>query len=56
MIDDITLNKAAIVRRCVSRVTAEYQGNPSRLDDFTTQYSVVLNSKIMHPPSTTPTP
>ena len=43
MIDDITLNKAAIVRRCVFRVSEEYQGDPSRLDDFTTQDSVVLN-------------
>ena len=52
MIDDVTLNKAAIVRRCLSRVAEEYQGDSSRLDDFTTQDSVVLNPKIMHPPST----
>ena len=43
MIDDVTLNKAAIVRRCISRVQEEYQGDSSRLDDFTTQDSVVLN-------------
>ena len=43
MIDDVTLNKAAIVRRCLSRVAEEYRGDSSRLDDFTTQDSVVLN-------------
>ncbi len=43
MIDDVTLNKAAIVRRCISRVKEKYQGDPSRLDDFTAQDSIVLN-------------
>ena len=43
MIDDIDLNKAAIIRRCLTRISEEYRGNPSRLDDFTIQDSIVLN-------------
>ena len=43
MIDDVALNKAAIIRRCLKRVEEEYQGDPLRLDDFTIQDSVVLN-------------
>ena len=42
MIDDIDLNKAAIIRRCLKRISEEYRGNPSRLDDFTIQDSIVL--------------
>jgi uncharacterized protein YutE (UPF0331/DUF86 family) len=36
MIDDIDLNKAAIIRRCLGRIAEEYRGEPSSLDDFTT--------------------
>ena len=43
MIDDIDINKAAIIRRCLKRISEEYRGNPSRLDDFTIQDSIVLN-------------
>jgi uncharacterized protein YutE (UPF0331/DUF86 family) len=43
MIDDIDLNKAAIIRRCLKRISEEYRDNPSRLDDFTIQDSIVLN-------------
>lgn len=43
MIDDIDLNKAAIIRRCLRRIAEEYRNDPSRLDDFTIQDSVVLN-------------
>ena len=43
MIDDIDLNKAAIIRRCLKRISEEYRGNPSRLDDFTIQDSIILN-------------
>ena len=43
MIDDVTLNKAAILERCLRRITEEYQGNPSRLLDFTYQDAIVLN-------------
>ena len=43
MLDDVAINKSAIVRRCVTRVTEEYRGDPSRLEDFTIQDSIVLN-------------
>ena len=43
MIDDISLNKAAIIRRCLHRIAEEYRDDPSRLDDFTIQDSIVLN-------------
>ena len=34
MTDDVTLDKAAIIDRCLKRVREEYQGDPARLDDF----------------------
>lgn len=43
MIDDIDLNKAAIIRRCLQRISEEYRDDPGRLDDFTIQDSIVLN-------------
>ena len=43
MNDDISLNKAAIIRRCLARIAEEYQGAPQRLDNFTIQDAVVLN-------------
>lgn len=43
MIDDITLNKSAIIRRCIKRVVEEFRGDPARLEDFTIQDSIVLN-------------
>lgn len=50
MIDDIDLNKAAIIRRCLKRISEEYRGNPSRLDDFTIQDSIVSRASL--PPRT----
>ena len=43
MIDDVHLNKSAIIRRCLLRVREEYRNTPERLDDFTVQDSIVLN-------------
>lgn len=43
MIDDIDINKAAIIRRCLARVREEYADDPAALDDFTTQDSIILN-------------
>jgi uncharacterized protein YutE (UPF0331/DUF86 family) len=43
MMDDVALNKEAIVRRCLARVREELQGDLSRLDDFTIQDAIVLN-------------
>lgn len=41
--DDISINKAAIIRRCLSRVHEEYRDDPARLNDFTIQDSIILN-------------
>lgn len=43
MIDDIDINKAAIIRRCLARVRDELRTNPAALDHFTTQDAIVLN-------------
>jgi uncharacterized protein YutE (UPF0331/DUF86 family) len=43
MIDDVHLNKSAIIRRCLVRVRQEYRDDPSRLEDFTIQDAIILN-------------
>jgi uncharacterized protein YutE (UPF0331/DUF86 family) len=43
MTDDVALNKAAIVRRCLTRIAEELQGDVARLDNFTIQDAIVLN-------------
>ncbi len=42
--DDVVLNKAAVIERCLARVREVYAGDPSNLrDDLTRQDSIVLN-------------
>lgn len=43
MPDDILLNKAAIIRRCLARVREEYSGEPANLENLTRQDAMVLN-------------
>jgi len=44
MADDVLLNKAAIIERCLTRVAEEYEGHESELDtNFTRQDAIVLN-------------
>ena len=44
MVDDILLNKTAIIERCLKRIEEEYLGHESELEsDFTRQDSIVLN-------------
>ncbi len=44
MVDDVLLNKAAIIERCVARTREEYIKNPATFgDDFTRQDAAVLN-------------
>lgn len=43
MNDDISINKRAIIRRCLARIAEEYLNEPGRLDNFTTQDAVILN-------------
>lgn len=44
MVDDVVLNKAAIIERCILRVEDEYGGDSAALrGDLTRQDSIVLN-------------
>lgn len=44
MVDDVLLNKAATVERCLARIREEYSGHESTLEtDHTRQDSIVLN-------------
>lgn len=37
------LNKVSIIERCMKRIHEEYENNPSNLENFTKQDSIVLN-------------
>ncbi len=41
--DDIVLNKTAIIERCIKRIEEEYQNNPKNLENYTKQDSIILN-------------
>lgn len=44
MADDVVLNKAAIIERCLARIREEYVGHESKLEtDHTRQDSIILN-------------
>lgn len=43
MKNDIVLNKVGIIERCIRRIHEEYNNNPSHLENFTKQDSIVLN-------------
>lgn len=44
MVDDVLINKAASIERCVARVREEYEKDPATFaTDFTRQDSAVLN-------------
>jgi uncharacterized protein YutE (UPF0331/DUF86 family) len=44
MADDVILNKAGIIERCIARVREEHDGNDSVLsEDMTKQDSIILN-------------
>lgn len=44
MVDDVLLNKVAIIERCLSRVDEEYRGREAELrTNFTIQDAIVLN-------------
>jgi uncharacterized protein YutE (UPF0331/DUF86 family) len=40
---DILLNKTETIRRCVERITQEYQGIEANLHNYTKQDSIILN-------------
>lgn len=42
--DDVLLNKAAIIERCLQRISEEYQGHENELEtNYTRQDSIILN-------------
>ena len=41
--DEVLLNKAGIIERCLRRIKEEYAVNPARLENFTHQDAIVLN-------------
>lgn len=41
--NDVEINKAAIIERCLARVNEEYAGDPASLANPTRQDSIVLN-------------
>ncbi len=44
MVNDVLVNKAAIIERCLKRVEEEYYGHESELEtNFTRQDSILLN-------------
>jgi uncharacterized protein YutE (UPF0331/DUF86 family) len=44
MADDVLLNKAAVIERCLARIAEEYQGHEDELEtNFTRQDAIVLN-------------
>jgi len=44
MADDVILNKAGVIERCVARVREEHAGDDTNLmDDLTRQDSIILN-------------
>ena len=44
MADDVVLNKAAVIERCLARVEEEYRGHESELaTNFTRQDAIILN-------------
>ncbi len=43
MLDDISLNKAQIIQRCINRIEEEYGGDPANLNNLTRQDSIILN-------------
>jgi uncharacterized protein YutE (UPF0331/DUF86 family) len=43
VVEDVLLNKTQIIKRCVKRITDEYDNNRISLDNYTKQDSIVLN-------------
>lgn len=43
MQNDVVLNKAAVIERCIRRISEEYDNNPENLKNYTKQDSIILN-------------
>lgn len=42
MVDDVAINKVAIIERCLRRIQEEYQGDFLNLENYTKQDSIIL--------------
>lgn len=43
MINDVILNKAQVIKRCMQRINEEYAGDLQNLHNYTKQDSIILN-------------
>ena len=43
IMNDVVLNKAATIERCIKRIYEVYEDNPTNLSDITKQDSIILN-------------
>jgi len=43
MSNDVIINKAMTIKRCMERINQVYEGNPQNLLDYTKQDSIILN-------------
>ncbi|MBN4050988.1 MAG: hypothetical protein COA82_13495 [Alkaliphilus sp.] len=43
MANDVIINKAQIIERCIMRINEEYAGDKRNLDNYTKQDSIILN-------------
>ncbi|SDP15254.1 Uncharacterized conserved protein YutE, UPF0331/DUF86 family [Clostridium gasigenes] len=43
ILKDIIFNKISSIERCINRIEEVYCGNPESLEDYTKQYSIILN-------------
>jgi len=43
MQDDVSVNKAQIIEKCIKRIQDEYEGTPGNLLNITKQDSIILN-------------
>jgi len=41
--NDVVINKVAVIERCLKRIHEVYEGNPENLTDYTKQDSIILN-------------
>lgn len=41
--NDVLINKVAVIERCYNRIHEVYEGNPANLKDITKQDSIILN-------------
>src|SRR5690625_4704729 len=43
MANNVVLNKASTIERCIERIQEEFEDNPKNLENYTKQDSIILN-------------